>query len=503
MSLQIKGTIPAWAAGSLYRTGPGMSAVEDTKKGTHYVSHWFDGLAHTHKFDISAAGDGASVTYSSRRQADEVIADIKRRGWRTGVSFGQKADPCVGLYAKAMTVFKPSVNNNVVVQRNLPGFKAAPAGGHRTATNNIVLTTDNSLYDEIDPDTLEPIGTAEQTKLHPDLRGPLSCAHAQRDPETGDLFNINLQIGPRPAYRVFRVDATTGKTDILATVAGFSVAAAYMHSFFLTDNYVVFCIPSSHFSLGGAKIPLQGNLLEAMKPFSKANKCKWFVVDRRHGGGVVAQFSTPAGFFFHSINAFEEHVDGKSHILLDYVHFDTTDVMLGMYYDVILNRDDAAKKHWLGTDAYLTHNPRLVRLRMALHDNNKAVEEMSIPGPHAGDLPSINPEYACKPYRYVYSTANRGLSTMFDALVKTDLRSRDALLWCGPTGHCPGEPVFVARPGGVDEDDGVVLCVVLDGSLQKSYLLCLDARTMEETGRAEADFAIAVGLHGVHAPVVA
>ncbi|ODA78613.1 hypothetical protein RJ55_05995 [Drechmeria coniospora] len=69
LSLQVKGSIPAWAAGALYRTGPGVSAIENTSRGTYFVSHWFDGFAHTHKFDIvPPTGDGATtVTYSSRR----------------------------------------------------------------------------------------------------------------------------------------------------------------------------------------------------------------------------------------------------------------------------------------------------------------------------------------------------------------------------------------------------------------------------------------------------
>ncbi|KAG7148082.1 Beta like protein [Verticillium longisporum] len=52
VDLVVRGRIPAWAAGSLYRTGPGACKVEDTKSGTLHISHWFDGLAHTHRFDI-------------------------------------------------------------------------------------------------------------------------------------------------------------------------------------------------------------------------------------------------------------------------------------------------------------------------------------------------------------------------------------------------------------------------------------------------------------------
>jgi torulene dioxygenase len=86
--------------------------------------------------------------------------------------------------------------------------------------------------------------------------------------------------------------------------------------------------------------------------------------------------------------------------------------------------------------------------------------------------------------------------------VKTDMVTREALFWDIPHGHSPGEAIFVPRPGAAeeDEDDGVLLSVVLDGHSRKSYLLCLDARTMTETGRAEVGFAVALGFHGVHVP---
>lgn len=131
--------------------------------------------------------------------------------------------------------------------------------------------------------------------------------------------------------------------------------------------------------------------------------------------------------------------------------------------------------------------------------NHVAEDDFSIPGPHVGELPTINPRCAGKPCRYVYCVGNRGLSTISDSIVKTDLQTREAIFWYGPTGHSPGEPVFVPRPDAIDEDDGVVLSMVLDGVAQKSYILCLDANTMEEIGRAEAEFAIPMGFHGVHA----
>src|SRR3954452_23567092 len=57
--------------------------------------------------------------------------------------------------------------------------------------------------------------------------------------------------------------------------------------------------------------------------------------------------------------------------------------------------------------------------------------------------------------------------------------------WSEP-GCYPGEPVFVERPDGTAEDDGVILSVVLDANAERSFLLILEARTFEEVARAEA-----------------
>lgn len=111
IELKVKGVIPVWASGSLYRTGPGQYTVEDakTKSGTFKISHWFDGLAHTHRFDLVPGDeDGQAkckVYYSSRRQSDKVVADIKETGTLRSISFGQKTDPCLGLFSKFTSVF--------------------------------------------------------------------------------------------------------------------------------------------------------------------------------------------------------------------------------------------------------------------------------------------------------------------------------------------------------------------------------------------------------------
>lgn len=65
-------------------------------------------------------------------------------------------------------------------------------------------------------------------------------------------------------------------------------------------------------------------------------------------------------------------------------------------------------------------------------------------------------------------------------------------------GAYPGEAVFVARPGGMAEDDGIILSVVLDTLAGTSFLLVLDAATLEEQARACVPHHIPFGFHGTH-----
>lgn len=552
----MRGSIPSWAAGSLYRTGPGISKVENVPgapNGTLHISHWFDGLAHTHRFDISpSSGDDspAQVMYSSRRQCDDWIDQVQKNGSLDMITFAQKSDPCIGIFGKLMSAWKAAQrdrqaktveNVSVTVQLGVPGLRsraeAATNGGHRSR-QTVWLGTDANMLREIDPETMEPLGFAIQTDLHPSLDGPFSCAHAERCPATGDYFNINIKPGPIATYRVFRVSAASGHTEILAEFSRIDLPVAYIHSFFLSEHFVVLRVPSSYIKAYGLGVVWEKNILDAIVPFDKKNKTRWFVVDRCYGRGVVAEFETDAAFFFHTVNCFEEAVDTSNQALgpkvsisCDVVEYPTMDILHALYYDVMMNRDGMAKEAWENAEKAKNTLPRLVRWKFTVSSPTPSENlpsptsfwkwpplslvsawfqpcsrpERPVPkrlvataAPHAGELPTINPAFHTRRHRYVYSLAMGGLSTLVDSIIKTDMETQRVLRWNNPRAHTPGEAIFVARPGAISEDDGVLLSVVLDGVCGKSYLLCLDARTMREMGRAEMDFAVGFGFHGVH-----
>jgi torulene dioxygenase len=388
------------------------------------------------------------------------------------------------------------------------------SAGHRGG-RTLYLTTDASLIKEISPETLEPIGIARQRMLHPLLKGPLSSAHAHRDPETGDLFNFNLDMGRYATYRVFRTNASNGTTDILATICSTDVKPAYIHSFFMSPSFVILCVPSTHIGYLGISVPWNGNIIDALEPFDKSKLCKWFVVDRRGNGGLVATFETTAGFFFHSINSFEEHDEstGDIDVYCDTVEYPSTSIIRSFEMDVLLHTNGTEETCWGDEQRIRDCLSRLVRhkfrvpcTRPGKTSRIQSEKIIEIKAPHVGELPTINPDYATRKYRYVYSLANNGYTTLHDTIVKTDLDALQTLSW-SCKGHTPGESIFVPRPRqlkegdeGVDgdEDDGVLLNVVLDGYGKASYLLCLDAKTMKELGRAECDWAVGHGFHGLH-----
>ena len=102
-------------------------------------------------------------------------------------------------------------------------------------------------------------------------------------------------------------------------------------------------------------------------------------------------------------------------------------------------------------------------------------------------------------YRYAYGVSYTAPGRFVDALVKIDVERGDSRSW-HEDGCYPGEPVFVPRPGGADEDDGVNLSVVFDSRAGASFLLVLDSASFTERARVALPHAIPFMLHGQFDP---
>ena len=493
------------------------------------ASHWFDGFTQVHRFLIlppTEENPSTKVLYNSRRTVDGLVERVRKSGRLDGFSFGQKRDPCQSFFKKLSSMFVASTpayeptkgradtrNVGVTLSLNTPGLPSpesqAVISGRDTnsGTSTLINKTDASVYQLLDPETLEPIGVADQTVLHKELIGPMSGAHARTCPLTGEVFNYNLNISKDSTYRVFCASPATGKTTILATIK--DAPGAYIHSLFLTKSYVILCVWGSHYAYRGMTLMYHKNILDSISATDSKEPCLWYVVDRSPAQrGVLATYHSRAFYSFHTMNAYEEPSPTDSsqmNIICDLACYDDVSVLKRFYYENLISSGPGVEAYagskgdstrsWIGRFRLADIPPEADKPGK----HRVATQVFSTPRNISLELPTINPAFVAKPHRYVYGVTDRGQSSFFDGLGKFDVQTQTTTFW-QEKAQTAGEPIFVQNPEGTEEDDGVLLSVVLDGLRGKSYLLCLDARTMKEMGRAETDVVVGFGFHGLHVP---
>ena len=110
----------------------------------------------------------------------------------------------------------------------------------------------------------------------------------------------------------------------------------------------------------------------------------------------------------------------------------------------------------------LRSRARPVRYRLDLATGRVTEEELA---PITVELPTIDYlRLNGRRYRHFYSTGlsdDRG-AIFYDQLASVDTVAGSHVTW-RQSGHFPGEPVFVRRPGASTDNDGILLSVVLDG----------------------------------------
>lgn len=354
---------------------------------------------------------------------------------------------------------------------------------------NLVITSDGgNALQQIDPVTLEPIELFIYDG--PGFSNPgstLTSAHPGIGPNH-EVYNyiLDFQAEP-PVYQVFAIEAD-GRGRILANIT--DAPPAYIHSVSSTENYVIQIIWQS--DLGPP--PEEGApILDFIQPWDPERRTLFYLIDKKNGG-VVAKYTAPAFFAFHEVNSFE---DGE---------------------DIVIDLAVFPDNSWL-ENARLVHlrkvgpnNPnsdidlaaRFRRFRLGSfrspqeNDDLEAKIELEIPFDIGNiELPRINDNYHHKPYRYAYGVHTVKKGFFVDSIVKIDIETQTTKLWVPESNHLPSEPIFVARPGCDDEDDGVLLTVAMDSAISRSNLVVIDAKSMEELGRAKMPIAMGYGFHGI------
>jgi len=112
---------------------------------------------------------------------------------------------------------------------------------------------------------------------------------------------------------------------------------------------------------------------------------------------------------------------------------------------------------------------------------------------HSFEFSNINPSYLGKKYKFGYFSEN--VFKLDGAVVKVNVDTGETIQKKLPNGLFPTEPLFVARPGAVDEDDGVVVMSGIDGGKEKGYVIIYNAADMKEIFRATSTKKTLFGVH--------
>ena len=446
--LPVSGEIPPWLGGTLVRVTPAMLDI-----GGRPLRHWFDGLAMLNAFSFT---DGR-VGYGSRFLRTR--AHAKSRDGELGM-IGFAQDPCRALFKRTMTLFGANPNDNCNVN-------VAKLGERYIAMTEVPLPV------EFDAQTLE---TAGLLKWKDRLGGHIATAHPHFDPQRRELLSYVSHISARSSYRLFAVPEASIKRRQVARIP--VREPAYMHSFAMTERYLV--LVEFPFVLDTLRLAVGGRPLIDNYRWKPERGTRFFVVDR-HNGGLQGTYEAEPFFAFHHANAFER--DGE--LVVDVVVHESGPVAM-----------EALEVERLRAGGHPVRPTPLKRYRVPLGGGEVVGERLS---DHDIELPRINYRRSnAREYRHVYAAAFRDEgSDWFDQLVKLDVETGELGGW-SQSGCYPGEPVFVAGPEERAEDDGVVLSVVLDAKVGRSFLLVLDAASLGELGRAEAPHHVPFGFHGQH-----
>lgn len=357
---------------------------------------------------------------------------------------------------------------------------------------------------------LEPQHIFNYTSYDKRVDGPLSAAHHQFDPITKEIFNFTLTMGSKPRMIVFRT-TEDGKTTILANITHrfdkSPFQAPYIHSLWLTKNYVI--IPESPltFQDKGKNMLLNGSVLSSMTWDAKAPT--WCHVIRRHldrsdQDGLIASIPVPGFFTFHVGNAFESvcGTTGDTMLTLDCASFANGDILHQLHAFGTPHRKGSTDSPKQSTFFKGISNPPKRQIgfgdfiRYKLNLNQSKLVSMDTFATNV-EFPRFNQAYAMKEEcQYVYGSQLHGFTDKTDGsggLIKMDLKN-NVIKTYGEEGYTCSEPIFVPRPNTEKEDDGVLLSLV--NNFDCCYLIVVDALDMHELARIRIGQFTAVTFHG-------
>ncbi|KAG2221753.1 hypothetical protein INT45_003393 [Circinella minor] len=357
----IKGKIPSWVNGVLYRTGSGRYNILMDNGDTHHIGHPFDGLAILHRFEIS--GQTQTVKYTSRHTSHGLEQRI-RDDDKTLLTFGP--DPCKTIFGRMQTFYHhitefhqtmarqeedPEYDMvNVTITPNFPIGKRLEQETGVKRGEAVVVKRDADTLQLVDKETLKPLKMFTYSHVDKKLWGMLCSSHHQYDEETNEYVNFMVRLGPFPSFQTFTIgpyapqpgkeeedmppSETTVHEPIWRHLGSWNtmetLKPAYIHSFNMTKNYIIVPNFPYYYAFGGVAAIYYSNAYQTFH-WDGSRRTLFHVIDR-HTKRHVATYEAEPCFGFHSANAWDEEVPlpggGTERVIyFDYCMYENTDIV--------------------------------------------------------------------------------------------------------------------------------------------------------------------------------
>ncbi|MBL8272025.1 carotenoid oxygenase family protein [Steroidobacter sp.] len=441
---KISGNIPDWLRGEVIRTCPAVFETNGWR-----AQHWFDGLGMIYAFRI---GDSV-VDFRSRLLDSEVARDA----WHGKANLGSFGTPTVRPLLQR--IFEPvariSDNTNVNIVK---------------MGQELVAMTEGDRQNIIDEETLAAVRFVDYEKGA--LGGTIMSAHPHFDFERGKVMNVATGFGVSGVVSIYEHSPAARQRDIIGSWR--TKRVPYIHTFGVTPKHAI--LVAHPFAVSPVKMLWSSKGYIDHFDWQPEQGTRLVVIDRSNG--QIREHLTDPFFVFHTVNAFER----ADATVLDLLAYPNENIMASLRTDrMVAELPDL--------------RPSLIRLVMRPGVERVTVEKLSDVG---FEFPSTNYKRVNgQAYRFAYGASDgyQAGGAYDSAIVKADLETGKSTAF-GDGDHIFGEPLFVSRPGGDAEDDGVLLTVGAAQNAETSILAVIDAKSMALIASAEVQSSIPLGFHG-------
>ncbi|ARN76360.1 hypothetical protein BST96_09860 [Oceanicoccus sagamiensis] len=459
-AITVEGEIPADLSGLYLRNG-----TNSPFDRTDSRRHMFNGAGMIHQVRI----ENGQATYTNKyTQTPRYLAE-KEAGKELYIEFGDVAGGGKPAMGKIMLSLIEQKTGIVPKLSNIENSAATTAiqyhNGELYALQETSLPF--KLNTRVENGKLAIDGSGEFVDFGGKLNQPFT-AHPKIDPTTGDWtsYSTDVQTGSIH-YDILSGGELTKHQELMVA----KPAMGFLHDCYITENFSIFPDLSLRFDAG-----------ELMKDrgtgfyFDPEHKMRFGVIKRDHQqGDKIAWFTTDKpGHIWHTINGWEEKRDDGG-----------TDVVL--FAPVFHSYPDNVPIH-------SSEEPDALLYKFRLNLESGEVTEQKVLDKHFYERPSFNTNYIGKPSQFAYLLDEGSAGgIMGKGVMKYDLINEKDVKYFDYGDYRGGEALFVAKANSQAEDDGYLIDLL--SHEDKSYLVIIDASTMEELAKLHISQRVPYGVH--------